>query len=126
MRLQQIIESPVGAAGHMALDAIGLIPGLGEPADLANALWYIKNKDYLSAAFSIISLVPEIGDAIGKGAKYLGKGSKLGQSALIKIGPQISKAWPKVLSMVEKSDQLKPYARHLDAALKAWLNKNST
>ncbi|MHC4913568.1 MAG: hypothetical protein ACYTE5_11320, partial [Planctomycetota bacterium] len=78
MKLRAIAEdSALETAGHIALDVAGLIPGWGEPADLANALWYAKEKQYLNSALSLLSMVPEIGDAIGKGAKYLGQGSKL-------------------------------------------------
>lgn len=75
----------LGTAGHLALDAIGFVPGIGEAADLLNAIAYIKEGEYLFAAFSFISMVPEIGDVIGKGGKlatWLGKvGGKTGAKA---------------------------------------------
>jgi hypothetical protein len=55
----------------LALNAIGFIPGFGEAADLAQAYRLFKKGDYLSAALSIVSLVPEIGDITGKGGKVL-------------------------------------------------------
>lgn len=55
---------------HLGLDILGFVPVLGEPADIANAMIYIKEKNYLFAALSIIAIIPEIGDVIGKGGKY--------------------------------------------------------
>lgn len=55
--------------GHITLDIVGLIPGVGEVADATNALWHAKDGEYLYAALSLISCIPEIGDAIGKGGK---------------------------------------------------------
>jgi hypothetical protein len=56
---------------HTALDVIGVIPGVGEPFDLVNGILYLTTKppDYLFAAFSFISVIPELGDVIGKGGK---------------------------------------------------------
>ena len=60
-----IIEQTV----HVLLDVVGLIPGLGEPADVTNALLYAKENKFLSAALSLISIIPGIGDIVGKGGK---------------------------------------------------------
>jgi hypothetical protein len=46
MRLLTIADSKLDTAGHVALGVAGLIPGWGEPADFANALWYAKQKEY--------------------------------------------------------------------------------
>lgn len=119
MKLTKIAESSLSDAGHVALDIAGIVPGVGEAADATNALWYIKNRDYLSAALSLISMVPEIGDAVGKGAKYISK-SKLGAKALAKYGPTVLKYWPKVLKAAETSKKFKPYARSMDQAIKRW------
>ena len=70
--------------GHIALDVVGLIPFVGEPADVANAIWYAVKGNYLMAALSLISVIPTIGDAVGKGSKaalYLQKAAKAGKSA---------------------------------------------
>lgn len=56
---------------HVALDLVGLIPGVGEPADFLNGLTYLKEGNYLFAVLSFISMVPAIGDLIGKGGKVL-------------------------------------------------------
>ena len=39
--------------GHGVLDVVGLIPFVGEAADLANAAWYTAEGDYTMAALSL-------------------------------------------------------------------------
>lgn len=112
-------------AGHVALDLAGLIPGFGEPADLTNALWYIHEKDYLSAALSLISMIPEIGDLIGKGGKYLAATNKNAGRLVARAMPAIQKYWPSILEMVKQSQKLKPYARKLDDAVNQWFEEKS-
>jgi len=57
-------------AGQILIDAIGLIPGVGEIADASNAIISFKRGNYVDAGLSIISMIPLFGDAIGKGGKY--------------------------------------------------------
>lgn len=52
------------------IDIIGFIPCIGEVADLVNAGISAARGNYLDAALSLVSLIPGVGDAIGKGAKY--------------------------------------------------------
>jgi len=68
---------------HAGLDLAGLIPGFGEGADMANAALYAKEGKWLEAGLSLISMVPVIGDGVGKGGKLalfleklIGKGGK--------------------------------------------------
>ena len=69
--------------GHGALDIVGLVPVLGEAADLTNAAWYAAEGNYLDAGLSAISTVPIVGDIIGKGGKIANKaGGKLAEPAL--------------------------------------------
>ena len=80
------------SAYNIVLDVVGLIPGVGEFADLANSLDYARKGDYLFSALSLVSIIPELGDLVGKGGKVaialskLGKGgkamSKAGQAAV--------------------------------------------
>ncbi len=51
------------------LDVVGVIPGVGEIADLANAGISLARGDYLGASLSLISVIPIVGDAIGKTGK---------------------------------------------------------
>lgn len=56
---------------HNALDAIGVIPGVGEVADAINGTIYLAEGDYLNAGLSFVSCIPVAGDAAGKGGKAL-------------------------------------------------------
>jgi len=65
---------------NIALDLVGFIPGVGEIADVINAVDYARKKDYLMAALSLVSAIPAIGDVVGKGGKILvtlARGSKI-------------------------------------------------
>jgi len=51
------------------LDVVGFVPGVGEIADGINALISLGRGDVAGAALSAMSMVPIVGDAIGKGGK---------------------------------------------------------
>lgn len=116
---------PAGAASaesikdafHVALDGIGLIPGWGEAADLVNAAAYLSEGKYLMAGLSLVSMVPVVGDAIGKGGKALLHGNKYSRKVLEQVGPLIAKNWPKIKAGFEKAKELKPYAEPIDRAI---------
>jgi len=55
------------------LDVVGFIPGVGEVADGINALISLIRGNVLDAIFSVISMLPGLGDAIGKTGKYITK-----------------------------------------------------
>ncbi|NUS52590.1 MAG: hypothetical protein HOQ22_16310 [Nocardioidaceae bacterium] len=57
--------------GHFVLDLAGLIPVVGDVADLINAGWYTSEGDYLNAGLSGAAAVPFLGWAAtgGKGLK---------------------------------------------------------
>lgn len=76
--------------GHGALDLVGFVPGWGEAADLANAGWYAAKGEYLNAGLSLISVVPVIGDIVGKGGKLVAR-----------LGPD---AAARILKLLEKLD----------------------
>lgn len=122
MKLKMISEGSLASIGHVALDVAGLVPGIGEPADLANALWYAKEGDYLSSCLSLLSMVPEIGDALGKGLKYLGKSSSMVQRLLVKYGDDVAKYWPVVKSKLSKIDEWEPFLRDLDNTIRTVLS----
>jgi hypothetical protein len=50
--------------GHTTLDAVGLVPVVGDPADAVNALWYARDGDYASAGMSAVGLVPIVGEYV--------------------------------------------------------------
>ncbi len=62
--------------GHTALDFVGAIPVAGELADGVNGIWYLVEGDRVNAGFSFASMLPLIGDAGVKGAKYVFKVGK--------------------------------------------------
>ena len=82
-------------AGHIALDLAGFFPALGDPADVANAIWYFREAEkhrqedngyeasfaYLFALLSAVSLAgavaPIIGDLIPKAGKYAAQIARL-------------------------------------------------
>ena len=76
--------------GHGALDLAGFIPGWGEAADLANAGWYTAKGQYLEAGLSLVSMIPVIGDIVGKGGKIAAR-----------LGPE---AAARILKLLEKLD----------------------
>lgn len=49
------------AVGHVLLDIVGLIPGLGEPADGLNAAWYLSEGNTTDAALSGAGMIPFAG-----------------------------------------------------------------
>ena len=90
------------------LDVVGLIPGVGEAADGVNALISVARGNPLEALFSLVSMVPMAGDAVGKSGKVALKildpaidiiknagpvadvVAKIGPDAVKKLGPIIS------------------------------------
>jgi len=54
---------------HVGLDILGFIPGYGDVLDAANAGAYFYEGEYVWAALSMISVIPTIGDLIGKAGK---------------------------------------------------------
>jgi len=51
-------------AGHTTLDAVGLVPVVGDPADAVNALWYVREGDYTNGGMSAVGLVPIVGEYV--------------------------------------------------------------
>jgi hypothetical protein len=64
------------------LSAVGLIPGAGEAFDAANALISASRGKYVNAILSAISMIPTIGDIIGKGTMMLFKAMKDGSNQI--------------------------------------------
>ena len=79
---------------NFALDVAGLFPGVGEGADVINAIDLAKQGDYISAAFSLVSMIPVAGDVIGKGGKLAMLGSKAAQKT-VAVG--VAKIMPKAI-----------------------------
>lgn len=123
-------------AGHLVLDIAGLFPGAGEFADITNAAWYALEGEYLNASLSLISCIPVLGDAIGKGGKlavWLSKAGKTGaaiEKGIVKSGPYISKvktliygnreAIDKLLESARENEKLAPHIDKMKEALNAF------
>lgn len=93
--------------GQIGLDVAGAFMdpagGAGAAIDATNAVIYALRGNYLNAAFSIISTVPFLGDAIGKGTKFglwVSKNMPKTASTIVKIAPEIAKAKDKIRQAV--------------------------
>ncbi len=126
----------VGDVAHGVWDAAGVIPGVGEFFDGAHALWYIEKGDYLSAAFSLISMIPLVGDVVGKGGKlgvWLMKNAPKGSAAAVKYGPKIRKlkgtlrqmkpAIDQGFAKAQENEMLAPHIGKLQSALSAFVGQ---
>lgn len=71
------------------LDVVGFVPGVGEIADGINALISLGRGDVAGATLSATSMLPIVGDAIGKGGKIA--------RAVIKHGDEVLEAGTKLL-----------------------------
>jgi RHS repeat-associated protein len=69
--------------GHAALDVVGLIPVVGEVADVANGVWYLAEGNYVDAALSMTSAIPlaGYGATAVKAGRYAEKGLEAADSA---------------------------------------------
>jgi Tuberculosis necrotizing toxin len=104
--------------GHGALDVVGLVPLFGEGADLVNAAWYAAEGNYLDAGLSVISMVPVVGDIIGKGGKIAKKaGGKLAGPALDALRKMDFK---KTLEPLRKHPKIGPHVDKMVEALEKW------
>ncbi len=56
---------------HSALDVVGMIPIIGEAADLLNGVVYLAQGDLGNAALSMVSMVPIVGNTAA-GARLIG------------------------------------------------------
>lgn len=81
--------------GHAALDVAGLIPVVGEVADLANCGWYAAEGEYLDAALSCASAIPfaGYGATAAKAAKY-GDEALEALDTASDVGRQVDNATP--------------------------------
>ena len=72
------------SAAHIGLDVVGLIPGVGEIADGANALIYLAEGDKVNAALSAAAMIPGAGMA-ATGAKWGKKAVGVAAEAGVKV-----------------------------------------
>ncbi|HKG05646.1 MAG TPA: RHS repeat-associated core domain-containing protein, partial [Pedobacter sp.] len=90
---------------HAALDLIGFIPVIGDLGDALNATIYLAEGDYANAALSAISIIPVVGDAIGKGIKVGRKVAKLVDEGhdLLKYADEVGEGLEGVYEITTKS-----------------------
>ena len=69
----------------MILNMAGLIPGVGEIADVVNGFISLARRNYEDAALSFVSVVPVVGDTIDKG----GKAARFIEKAVVKKRPVV-------------------------------------
>ncbi len=95
------------------LDVAGLVPGFGEFADGINALISLGRGDYVGASLSAMSMVPVVGDAIGKGGKILRVG--------LEHGDEVLEAGTKLLGKANNTSKIEYSDEFLE-----WLNKGDS
>jgi len=86
---------------QMLLDVVGLIPGLGAPADILNAIISGARGDWLGAALSLFGAVPVAGEAATAGK--IAKNSEKYAAAVAKVADEVLPYLPKRLQ-----DKLRP------------------
>ena len=108
-------NSLASKAGHAVLDVIGLVPGWGEYADVINAAAYAREGNYLLAALSAISVIPVIGDAVGKGGKvtlWLAKTFPKAAKQIKKYGPTLIKNVREIRDLIQlHDDEIKKFLK---------------
>lgn len=86
---------------QVGLDVAGVVPGVGEIFDFINVCVSLARGDVMGAALSAMSIVPVVGDAVGKSGKvalWVSKLSKqegrLGKATqyIVKNGPKLKAA----------------------------------
>lgn len=95
---------------HTGLDIVGLIPGVGEVADGANALIYLAEGDKVNAAISAAAMIPGAGMA-ATGAKY---GKKVAGAAAEAIGKKTAREAEEALVKREVKEAEEAAAKKAD------------
>ncbi|GGK05292.1 hypothetical protein GCM10010123_38950 [Pilimelia anulata] len=93
--------------GHGALDVIGLIPVVGEVADLANGAWYFAEGDWVNGSLSMASAIPVAGyvATAAKGAKYVDEAV-----GAVKVAQDVTKAGDSAKGAAKAADNAVPPA----------------
>lgn len=132
--ISAILEASADDMLHLGMDICGLIPGVGELCDLTNVLLYCRKGEWLNAAFSLISMIPELGDIIGKGGKlalWIEKSSPKLAHFLATYGPKIKKIKilirenkeliDELFNKLEDNEQIRPYISKIRIALQQFV-----
>ena len=107
------------------LDVAGLVPGIGEVADGANALISVARGDLAGAGLSAVSMIPVAGDLIGKGGKAGRFAAKHADEAIGVFTRSRDTLRARMTKSVPKpADMVKAEAHHeLPWELKKWFNE---
>ena len=101
---------------HEVLDVLGFVPGYGDYIDFCNGMAYAKEGDWVNASLSYISMIPILGDIVGKGGKAVCKGIKAISKTddLVDIASFLGKYADEAIEVVTKySDDAIEVARDL-------------
>ena len=99
-----LLEWDWNDVGHLGLDLLGIVPGIGIAADLANAIWYFNDdklpqwERWLFGGLSIVSAIPALG-WISAGIKLLGKGG----GKAIRFTTKLATEAPKHTSLIKSA-----------------------
>ena len=93
------------AVGHFTLDAIGMVPLLGETADAINGVWYLVEGDGVNATISFVSTIPLV---YATSAKYVGRIIKVAKNSYISVrfGVKESRAFLEKLKQLDFDEKL--------------------
>ena len=105
-----VSNASISDIGHTALDVAGMVPVIGEAADLANAGWYLAEGDKTNAALSAAGAIPFAGNA-ATGAKW----AKRGVDAVDMVSDG-AKAVDKASDAAKLADNVGDGGRAVDAA----------
>lgn len=97
--------------GHTILDVIGMIPVVGDVANVPNAAWYALEGDWADAGVTAAGMIPVLGDAAlgARVAADLGKGAKaLKALRMIDVAGKDGTELADSLRFLQKADQIEP------------------
>jgi len=98
---------------HSALDVVGMIPIIGEAADLLNGVVYLAQGDLGNAALSMVSMVPIVGNTAA-GARLIGAVSTAAVATVAAV-----RNTNRVANVVDEVGDLAHLARQAENALDA-------
>lgn len=109
---------------HMALDGLGLIPGVGIVPDAINAGIYALERDPLNAGISVFGMV----EGFGQGATATRLGVKISSKTIRELGAEgLAKALRNAVTRTEKEQLLRAGYRDLATRVDSYRHlKNDT
>jgi len=124
-RFKRSLANAVDTA-QTVLDVAGLVPGVGEAADLTNIAIHAYRGQYFHALLSLMSMIPTVGDIVAKPLKFLiSSGKKIPYQNLATLKPYIPKI-QQYLATKSSHPQLGKYVAHMNGMLNNLLKGNLT